>query len=376
VPYEPEELADLRTQIADAAEADRAAFDEALADVRRLRSERRAIQPRDANYISLVASDGGHNHLEFNPFALQIVRVMDSYGRQILLDVAPARADLLAVGRRHLADGEPKSTLGRMMVDLGVETLPDLSPVLKANPDSASWFQVYREICEWAALYELVCHREHAGSVVVVHDGLLRSKVFKSDLFIQLYNRMQTAIEKTRTTYKRDIFVVGLAKRSQVVQHYQLAMAVEDLFPSGGPYYVPVPYEFQEKLYRWSEYIRPPDPEAAGELPKFNIGSMQLVRFGPSRGDPVWTVDLLASQVGRAQEIFGCLLADARNGFPIPFYPKCLQQADHFAQVTEFDRDILDDLFTEAVKKVVGEQGRTEVEALRLTTEAIGRRYG
>jgi hypothetical protein len=280
MPYEPEELADLRTQIADAAEADRAAFDEALADVRRLRSERRAIQPRDANYISLVASDGGHNHLEFNPFALQIVRVMDSYGRQILLDVAPARADLLAVGRRHLVHGEPKSTLGRMMVDLGVETLPDLSPVLKANPDSASWFQVYREICEWAALYELVCHREHAGSVVVVHDGLLRSKVFKSDLFIQLYDRMQTAIEKTRTTYKRDVFVVGLAKRSQVVQHYQLAMAVEDLFPAGGPYYVPVPYDFQEKLYRWSEYIRPPEPVGAGEPPKFNMGSMHLVRFG------------------------------------------------------------------------------------------------
>jgi hypothetical protein len=47
-----------------------------------------------------------------------------------------------------------------------------------------------------------------------------------------------------------------------------------------------------------------------------------------------------------------------------------------FAQVTDFDKDILDDFFTEAVKEVVGERGRSEVEALRLTTEAIGRRYG
>lgn len=371
-----DKLPGLRQRIDDAAASDKALLDEAREDVRALASECRTIQPRDANYISLVASDGGHNRFEFNPFKLQVVRVVDSYGKELFFDVAPSSVDLLEVSRTHLDGGQPRTALGRLMADLKVADLPSLAPVLKPRPESASWFQVYREVCEWATLYELICYKEHAASTLILRDGLLRSKVFKDELFVDMYKLIKDAIERIRREHRRDVFLVGLAKRTEVAQHYQLAMSIENVFSSGRSCFAPVPQKMQEKVYRWGEYIRPPEDNQGGEPPKFNMGAMYFVRFGTSRGDPVWTADLLASQTSRAQEIFGCLLADARNGFPVPFYPKCLQQADHFAQVTDFDRDVLEDAMFRAVCAQVGSDGQQAVEEFRLNVDAASRRYG
>jgi hypothetical protein len=300
-----------------------------------------------------------------------------SLRQNLFFDVAPANVDLMEVSREHLDGGEPKSALGRLMADLHVPDLPSLAPVLKPHPESASWFQVYREICEWATLYELICYKEHAASTLILRDGLLRAKVFKGTLFIDMYEKIKEAIERARREHRRDIFLVGLAKKTEVVQHYQLAMSIENVFRPGQSCFAPVSSTMQEKVYRWGEYIRPPEEnQGGGEAPKYNMGSMYFVRFGTSRGDPVWTADLLASQTSRAQEIFGCLLADARNGFPVPFYPKCLQQADHFAQVTDFDRDVLEDAMFQAVCAQVGSEGQGAVEEFRLNVDTAARRYG
>ena len=91
--------------------------------------------------------------------------------------------------------------------------------------------------------------------------------------------------------------------------------------------------------------------------------------------DPIWAVDIFTPQATSHQEIFGYLLADAIDGFPVPFYPRCLQRADEYAQVRGFDLDILQTEVMAAVESVVGEGARDALDAFRLTPDVSGRRY-
>jgi hypothetical protein len=324
------------------------------------------IQPRNVNSISLVASDGGNNRLVFNPFALQVVRVVDTFGQELFLDVISPSTDTVTLGQRHLDQQTP---LGKMMRALNVGRLADLSPMIPEQRKSRSWPLVYRDLCEWAVLYDLICNQTWGSDTLIIRDGLLRSKIFSGDLFVQLYHLLKEAIERTRRQRRRDIFLAGIAKHSRVIERYRLAMAIADVFPSGQPRYVAVPEGVQSKVYdTWPEYIRSPEDDPGDvEKPKFNMGSMYLVRFGKMSADPVWTVDLLESQKGSAQQIFGSMLSDAEQGFPIPCYPHCLQEADRHAQVVDLDLAILQNELEDAVREKVRPDRRPVFDAQLLT---------
>jgi hypothetical protein len=169
---------------------------------------------------------------------------------------------------------------------------------------------------------------------------------------------------------------VGLAKHSKVLARYNLAMALEGTIAAGSPRFVKVPRSLEAKAYVWPEYARGAESEGGGgEAPKFVAGDMYFVRFGDRSGDPLWTVDILSSQIGQAAEIFGYLLADAIDGFPVPFYPGCLQRAHEFAQIVDFDLDILQDEVIGAVRGLLGANEVPALEALRLQGDVSARRY-
>ena len=363
--FDPDRLPELKSLVREATRGDSGLLDEVMRDVVLLRHSGTTIQPRNINSISLVASDGGNNSLEFNPFSLQVVRVVDTFGDELFLDVISPSTDTLALGRRHLDD--PASPLGRMMRDLGVSTLGQLSTMIPARPRSRTWPLVYRDLCEWAVLYDLVCYERWGSDTLIIRDGLLRSTIFAQDQFLRVYGLMKAAVERTKRERKRDVFLVGLAKHSRVIERYRLAMAVEDVFPAGQPYYAPVPLELQVKVYDWPEYVwSPEDDRADSEKPKTNMGAMYLVRFGRQSYDPVWTVDLLHFQAERAQQIFGSLLADAELGFPVSCYPHCLQEADRYAQVVDLDLAILQNALEEAVREQIRADRRHVFDAQRL----------
>lgn len=356
--FDPAQLPDLKRLVREATEADSELLDDVLSEVRLLRPVV-TIQPRNTNSISLVASDGGNNRLVYNPFSLQVVRVVDTAGEELFLDVISPSTDTVALGKRHLNNGTP---LGRLMHDLGVLRLVDLSPMIPEKNKSGSWPLVYRDLCEWAVLYDLICHQKWGSDTLVIRDGLLRTKIFAGNLFVQLYGLLRVAIEQTRVERRRDVFLVGIAKHSRVIERYRLAMAIADVFPAGQPRYAAVPSGLQAKVYdTWPEYIRSPDDDAGDtEKPKFNMGAMYLVRFGKMSADPVWTVDLLDSQKDKAQQIFGSLLSDAEQGFPVACYPHCLQEADRHAQIVDLDLAILQNTLEEAVRERVP-KGRRHV---------------
>src|SRR5690606_16402020 len=88
----------------------------------------RRIQPRATTSISLVGTDGGNNQLQFDPFLIQLVRVVDSSNNEYCLEaVSPTTPVQKLNERQFAADGAARTALGEMMAFLGVNSLPALS---------------------------------------------------------------------------------------------------------------------------------------------------------------------------------------------------------------------------------------------------------
>jgi hypothetical protein len=382
--FDNETLPVLRKAIRDRTEADRRLLDELCADVRPLASSVRNIKLRSTTSVSLVASDGGNNKLVFDPFTVQLVRVVDSYGKELFFDVISPTTDTDKLSAAQFnADGSPKTVLGRMMADLKVKTLTELSHMIpegkktreQPHQVSPSWVLVYRDLCEWAVLYERICYNRFATDTLIVRDGILRSKLFRGELFSDLRKKLEAALSEIREQDRRWVFLVGIAKHSKVITRYQLAMTIEKIIPPGEARYVKIPRELEAKAYVWPEYAKGTEAEGQeGEAPKFVAGDMYLVRFGKAKGDPIWAVDIFSSQKSKDAEIFGYLLADAIDGFPVPFYPRCLQKAHEHAQIIDFDLTILQDEVFAAVRGLVPDG--SVLDELQLNVDSSARRYG
>jgi hypothetical protein len=381
--FDHETLPVLQKAIRERAQADRRLLDELRDEVRPLASRVRAIKPRGTTSVSLVASDGGNNKLVFDPFTIQLVRVVDSYGKELFFDVISPTTDTDKLSAAQFnGDGTPKTALGCMMKDLGVTTLTALSHMIpdgrkmreEAHKVSPSWVLVYRDLCEWAVLYDRICNHTFATDTLIVRDGLLRSKLFRGELFIDFRKKLEAAIMRIREKDRRWVYLVGIAKHSTVLTRYHLALTIEKVMPPGEARYIKVPRELEKKAYVWPEMSRGPEAEGEeGEAPKFVAGDMYFVRFGEAKGDPVWAVDIFSCLKSKDSEIFGYLLADAIDGFPVPFYPRCLQKAHEFAQIVDFDLTILQDEVFKSVRGLVPDG--SVLDEFILNVDASARRY-
>jgi hypothetical protein len=380
--FDHETLPVLRKAIRDRTEADRRLLDELRDEVRPLASSVRTIKPRGTTSVSLVASDGGNNKLVFDPFTVQLVRVVDSYGKELFFDVISPSTDTDTLSEAQFnGDGTPKTVLGRMMKDLGVKTLTALSHMIpegKKTRDephkvSPSWVLVYRDLCEWAVLYDRICYHQFASDTLIVRDGLLRTKLFRGELFVEFRKKLEERITQIREKDRRWVYLVGIAKHSTVLTRYHLAMTIEKVMPPREARYLKIPRDLEAKSYLWPEWARGAESEGEGEAPKNVAGDMYFVRFGKSKGDPIWAVDIFSCLKHKDAEIFGYLLADAIDGFPVPFYPRCLQKAHEFAQVVDFDLAILQDEVFKAVRGLVPDG--SVLDEFQLKVDASARRY-
>jgi hypothetical protein len=184
---EPASQTTLRDEIARQISEDRALLSQLRAEVRPLLAQTRRISSRSATSISLVAADGGNNQLRFDPFLVQLVRVVDSSNNEYCLEAVSPTMSVSALSARQLSGAGRPTALGRLMQYLGVRELSALSHMIRPDdsgrPNSPSWVQVYRELVEWAILFAIVREKDFATDTLIVFDGFLRSKVFARDLF-------------------------------------------------------------------------------------------------------------------------------------------------------------------------------------------------
>jgi hypothetical protein len=358
--FHNEEILTLQAAVKDAVQRDGDLLTALREVARGFRSAVHVVQPRSATTVSLVASDGGNHSFPLDPFFVQVVRVVDSYGLPLCFDVVTPSTDIKVLSKRQFEnDGStPRTALGRLMKDLKCSHLADLSTAIPTQQSttttpedvSTGWVVTYRDLCEWATLYERICYQNFPTDTVLVRDGLLRAKYFSGTLFTKLGELIDKRIAELKRNRRR-VFLVGVAKHSKILDRYGLAFAIENTFPDGNACYLEVPRDLEKTVYRWSEYARGRLDPGEGEEPRFVNGKMFLTRFGKRNTDPIWPVDIFESQAASAQEILGFLVQDAINGFPIPFYPRSLQLAHEWAEIAGFDADIIGDAMRIAVSE-------------------------
>lgn len=369
---DPSSLQKIRESVERAIAEDRGLLDLLRSDMRLLKTKTRRIQPRSATAISLVGTDGGNNQIQYDPFLVQLIRVVDSNENEYFIDVVTPTTTNKELDERHFAGkGVGKTALGQMMEYFGLTSISGLSGVF-ARPlekRNASWVQVYREMVEWAVLFDLVRNKDFGSDTVILFDGFLRSKMFSKGLFGRYREGLEEGIEKQYSQSRRRIYIAGIAKHTKFLQKYRLAMALERVMHVTYPCYIEVDVDIAKKAYIWSESIT-----GGGEGEEFVAGQMYLVKFGKSPRDPVWAMDLLKSQADDAQVVFGYLLSDSIEGFPIPYYPMCLQKAHEHAALVDFDMDIMQSGVYEALRNLLGERGQAIDElALQATDPSMGR---
>lgn len=65
---------------------------------------------------------------------------------------------------------------------------------------------------------------------------------------------------------------------------------------------------------------------------------------------------------------------DTLDGFPTPHYPSCLQRALEYAQVIDFDLDILQDEVVKAIKNLLPEEKKDIIDYQTLGNSSITNR--
>ena len=351
---------------------------------RTLGNSLRLIRPYAVNAVSFVSADGGDNRLSFNPAVVELVRVVDSRGNECALDAVPGTATSSELDRRGTqGDQDEVGPLARLCTALGrrVRDLSYLLSAMDAGGKSTGAVRAYRDIVEWAVLHDLIASSaiQWGGDTIVVRDGLLRTKVFRREVFPLLDKRLRDGVEAHASRNVR-LSIVGVAKQSAVLGRLAVALELEATFHRPYPCFVRVPKAIEEECYNfdrtWLDTLETAEPTEDGRILYQSAGSLFLAKFGDHPLDPVWPVDVASWQVDNADRILGQLTVDAQQGFPIPDYPMCIQKAHDYAKMTGLEMVVLQDLLMEGMCQSLTREQTERLYRLRHLGQTLAdRRY-
>lgn len=335
---------------------------------RRIKNDVKPIRSYSVNAVSFVSSDGGDNRLYFNPAVIELVRVVDSRGNQCALDAIAGNTNSKAFNERAKSGStfvvEP---LRKLCEDLNCDVL-DLSYLLESIDEpgkSTGAIRTYRDIVEWAVLYDLIKYREWGSDTIVIREGMLRTKSFELSIFPLIDQQIRQACEKHKNERNINVSIVGVAKQSAVLSKLSVALELEESLYKDYPCYVKVPSDIEAACYNfsetWLETASTKKQSADGKMRYQSFGNLYLVKFGDRPFDPIWPVDIAEWQTDEADRILGQLQFDARPGFPIPDFPMSIQKAHDFAKVNGLEVDILQDILFEGITQKLTPQEKEKV---------------
>lgn len=324
---------------------------------RRLRGGVKPLRPTPVNAVSFVSADGGDNRLAFNPAIVELVRVVDSRGKEHALDAVSSTISIEELEERAKRGSRHAITpLERLAQDTG-KTLQQMSYLIRGlgTPGkSTGAMRCYRDIVEWAVLYDLVANPnlQWGSDTILVRDGLLRTKSFARDTFPLLDRKIRTGVD-VHAERNVQLSLVGVAKQSAVLGRLAVALELEATFHKSYPCFVQVDDDIEAECYNfdrtWLDTYETTDEDDTGRRLYQSLGQLYLVKFGDRPMDPVWPVDIAKWQVDQTERILGQLTVDAQQGFPIPDYPMCIQRAHDFAKLSGLEIHDLQDMLLQGM---------------------------
>lgn len=356
---------ELRRRVMEAYNTDDSYLQKFREYARRLKGGVKPLRTYSVNAVSFVSADGGDNRLAFNPVMVELVRVVDSRGNEHVLDAVSGTIGIEELEERAKRGSQYAVTpLERLAQDTG-KTLEQMSYLIRGlgTPSkSTGAMRCYRDIVEWAVLYDLVANPtlQWGSDTILVRDGLLRTKSFSRDTF-PLLDRNIRACVTAHAERNVQLSLVGVAKQSAVLGRLAVALELEATFHKSYPCFVQVDEDIEAECYNfdrtWLDTYETTDEDDTGRRLYQSLGQLYLVKFGDRPMDPVWPVDIAKWQVDQAERILGQLTIDAQQGFPIPDYPMCIQRAHDFAKLSGLEiQDLQDMLFQGMCRRLTAEE--------------------
>lgn len=340
---------DLRTKVAAAAAVETGHLDALRDEVRAIKPEK--LDTRECRAVASLATDGGDNTVMFGPLNLEVLRVVDNHGDELVHEVIAVSDDDRAF--RGLADQIP--VLQELMDRLEV-TFDDLCFALGTQrvasggrgSDARARLRAFRDLLEWAVLLRFA-YQPWPIDMLLLRDGLLRTKTIRRQTFTKLAAAFQQAYDEPAG--RGGVFLLGVAKTSAVLSKLGVAMALEGTFDRRWPCWAPVPPTLEARCYnndwRWMDA----KAAAAGDDSEC-FGLMHLVKLSTSLDAPVLPVDVphwMDASVKAAA--LGRLAYDAEQSFPVVGYPAALRAAHEHAELTGMEMVVTGDMMIDALRE-------------------------
>ena len=207
------------------------------------------------------------------------------------------------------------------------------------------------EISEWACIFDRLT-ADNQDPVIILKDGLLRTKVIKANEKSNYVRALREIVEQKKENAK----LVGVSKTSTIVSLLSTALFLEKKIPPDSIGYVKIPLELEAKAYQWtgrgSTKVDTKNPKplyyAFGELyiAKLARNSNLLVTVEIPKnlesGENIYTDE-------EVSDIMSHLAKDSKYSYPVIGYPQTIMRAHETAVRLGFPASILRDEFRDRI---------------------------
>lgn len=308
--------------------------------------------------VTYKAIDGGKMNISFDPLEIDLVEVADSYGNLKMRFLVPkSDEDVNIEGNIDYLDNEP--IIAKFLNLLNQKSLKDISEILT---DSGT----YMEISEWACLFERIMDQKDEP-IVIMRDGLLRTKKLKSELIPILVNTL-----KDKRNYVK---LVGVSKVSKILTLLSSAVFVEHIIPSDKIGFIKIPKDLEIQTYKWT---------GKGKISESNksiyyaFGDLYIAKL--ARNSNLLVTVEIPRDLKNDEDIYnkddinrimGHLAKDSSHSYPVIGYPQTIMRAHEAAARVGLPASIIKDKIIEKMTMLMSSDTKEFLKNSYMLKESV-----